>query len=578
MFTEKTLPLTPVQPSSASVSTRHGLLNWRQWLTFSNEVTFAASLAVIWVALYNNAFWQKTAAAMWHPTFDSSLFMLTLVVLTITLHATLVLLIPRRALRIATGALFIVAALSSYFCNTYGVVLNKDMMRNMAQTDAAEVGGLINAGMLVNLLLLGILPAVLLQQVRIPIWPRRVRLRQRMIFLGLAWLLSIAGVFAASPSYAVFFREYKPLRFMLIPAAPVSSSFGILSAGGARSHDGPLLDPAGPAHSIAAQRIGTQAARPRVIFMVVGETARAANFSLGGYHQRTNPELAAVPSLTYFDHASSCGTATALSVPCMFSSFDRSNFKVADADRYLNLLDTLAAAGLDVEWRDNNAGCKGVCARIRTLTYAGRSDPQMCPESYCYDEVMLSDLGQRLQQIDRDTVIVFHQIGSHGPAYAERYPPRFERFKPACHSHELHRCSDAEVRNAYDNTIAYTDHVLARQIELLRAATHLDSMLIYASDHGESLGEHGVYLHGMPYSFAPQEQTAVPMLLWASSTMRSRLGLDSNCLQQQAHEPVSHDNLYHTLLGALGLRNQAYRAGLDLLAGCSSTGHRGDRA
>ena len=146
---------------------------------------------------------------------------------------------------------------------------------------------------------------------------------------------------------------------MLIPAAPLSSAIGVLSASHAMPHDQQLLDPAGNAQLSAAR-----SARPRVIFMVVGETARAADFSLGGYQRRTNPELGAVTNLAYYDHASSCGTATAISVPCMFSSFDRGNFKVGEADHYLNLLDTVSAAGVDVEWRDNNAGCKGVCARF----------------------------------------------------------------------------------------------------------------------------------------------------------------------------------------------------------------------
>ena len=137
---------------------------------------------------------------------------------------------------------------------------------------------------------------------------------------------------------------------------------------------------------------------------------------------------------------------------------------------------------------------------------------------------MLEDLTQRVDTVQRDTVIVFHQIGSHGPAYAERYPPQFEIFKPVCRSSELQRCTVEEVRNAYDNSIAYSDFVLSRQIEILRkAADRFDTMLIYASDHGESLGERGVYLHGMPYAFAPEDQKRVPMLMWTSPAFRSRM-------------------------------------------------------
>jgi glucan phosphoethanolaminetransferase (alkaline phosphatase superfamily) len=182
---------------------------------------------------------------------------------------------------------------------------------------------------------------------------------------------------------------------------------------------------------------------------------------------------------------------------------------------------------------------------------------------------MLKDLGERLRTIKRDTVIFFHQIGSHGPAYSERYPAAFERFKPACRAYELQHCSQQEVVNAYDNTIAYTDHVLSRQIEMLRAAADtIDGLLIYASDHGESLGEQGVYLHGMPYRFAPRVQKEVPMLLWVSDGYAQRAQLNISCLRQRSKAPVSHDALYHTILGAAEVRDRAYDPSLDVLSSC----------
>jgi lipid A ethanolaminephosphotransferase len=170
---------------------------------------------------------------------------------------------------------------------------------------------------------------------------------------------------------------------------------------------------------------------------VVGETARAANFQLGGYTRATNPQLSAIDGLVYFPETTACGTATALSVPCMFSHLPQREFEVDEAHRYTNVLDALQGAGLDVEWRDNNAGCKGVCARVRQISYHGRQNSTFCRESNCYDEIMLTDLPGKLATFTRDAVIVMHQIGSHGPAYAERYPPQFEKFKPACRSNEL---------------------------------------------------------------------------------------------------------------------------------------------
>lgn len=532
-------------------------------------VHFSAITAVIWVAFYNSTFWQLTGTAMWHGGTGSILFMATLAVLLVVMQTTLLLmLVTARAMKMAVSALFVVAALSSYFCGAYGVIFNQDMMRNVFQTDAAEVGGLMTAAMLWHLFALGIVPAILVQRVKFPVQDWKRQLRARGGFLAVAWLAVIAGLFSTPADYAVFLRQHKPLRYTIVPAAPLISSIGLLSASVRDTRTGPLLNPGG-----SVRHVGTSHTRPLVLLLVVGETARAADFELGGYQRETNPHLESVDGLTYFDHATSCGTATAISVPCMFSPLRRRDFDVDNAGRYVNLLDTLVAAGFDVQWWDNNAGCKGVCARIKTVEYAQRRNAQSCPHSYCFDAVMLDDLARELDGVQHDTVIVFHQIGSHGPAYAERYPPQFEIFKPACRTSELSQCTIDEVRNAYDNTIAYTDYVLSRQIALLNAASdRADTMLIYASDHGESLGERGIYLHGMPYAFAPDEQKQVPLLIWTSAAFRARQRLDQNCFQKNAHAPVSHDNLYDTVLGAAGLRNDVYNRKADLLADCEPAG------
>ncbi len=457
-------------------------------------------------------------------------------------------------------------ALSSYFASAYGAVMNQDMMRNVLETDPAEIGGLINFDLLAHVLLLGVLPAALVWRVALPSSTWRERLRQRLVFVGSSLALCAAALFACSANYAVFFREYKPVRYALSPAAPIVSLAGLLSVHERRDPRVPLIDVAGN-----VQRIAAPERKPLVLFLVVGETARAANFQLGGYARATNPRLRNVPGVVYFDHATSCGTSTAVSVPCMFSHLPREHFDVERADRYTNLLDTLVKADFAAEWRDNNAGCKGVCARVVEVSYPGEVHPANCPNSYCYDEVMLGDLAARLEMMQQDSVVIFHAIGSHGPAYSERYPPQFEIFKPACRSNELQRCSHQQIVNTYDNSIAYMDYVLWRQIELLQAnADRLDGMLIYVSDHGESLGEQGIYLHGMPYSFAPRVQKEVPMLLWASPGYVQRTGLSMGCVRARSHEAVSHDNLYHTVLGALAVRDAVYDPALDILSGCRS--------
>uniref|UniRef100_UPI0012FE841F phosphoethanolamine transferase n=1 Tax=Macromonas nakdongensis TaxID=1843082 RepID=UPI0012FE841F len=310
-----------------------------------------------------------------------------------------------------------------------------------------------------------------------------------------------------------------------------------------------------------------------LIVLVVGETARAANFGLGGYARDTTPRLRALAQageLAYFRNVSSCGTNTQTSVPCMFSGQGRSDY---DADLYReNLLDVLQRAGLAVLWLDNQSGCKGVCDRVPHASTRERPDPEFCPDGECLDEVMLRALPAELERLDparraRGTVVVLHQMGSHGPAYHLRSPARFKTFGTECTSAALQNCPPEQIVNAYDHSLRYTDHLLASTIDWLRAQPR-PSALLYVSDHGESLGEKGLYLHGMPYAMAPTEQTHVPMLFWQSPQMAQRAGLSTDCLRRQADRPLSHDHLFHSMLDLGGVRTQVYRPELDLFQPC----------
>jgi lipid A ethanolaminephosphotransferase len=553
-------------PATRSVRLRE---RWAAGIPCSSDVAFAFGVSFIWLALYNVHFWQLSAQAMWHPSAGSVFFMASLFVLAWVVLALLLLLSPTRwVMRAVASVMFIMAAFGAYFMSEYGAIMNQEMMRNVLQTDRAEVGALLNSDVVLHAVLLGLVPALLVWRVRLPEIRWRTQMGRRAMTIVVALGVAVAGIFANSADYATFFREHKPVRYTLNPIAQLVSLVGLATHSDKAKANVPLINPAGKTEHTA----GTSA-KPLVLFLVIGETARAANFQLGGYARETNPELAQISGLTYFSSTSSCGTSTAISVPCLFSHLPRTEFKVDEASRYMNLLDALVQAGFDVQWRDNNSGCKGVCARVANTDYNQQPDSQYCRDSNCFDAVMLDDLKDSLRKIERNTVIVFHQKGSHGPSYSERYPPEFEKFQPACRSNQLQHCSSREITNAYDNTIAYTDHVLASQIRVLReASSQLDSVLIYVSDHGESLGENGVYLHGMPYAFAPAAQKEVPMLIWTSEGYVRREQLQPDCLRSEAKLPVSHDFFYHTVLGAAELRNQAYDRHLDLIAGCRRGG------
>ncbi len=530
-----------------------------------SELPLVVGAPLLWLALYNFRFWRDTSAAMWQPSLEGVLFLASLMLVTLVLEVLLVLFLPGRLLRTVACVLCLFAAPIAYFSDTYGVFVGKEMLRNVMATDAAEVAELISPRLILYLLLLGVVPCLVILRIEVPALGWRRRLAERGAFFAVAVGLGLLGALASSAGYASFLREHKPLRYFLNPVVPVYNAARLWMASAPPLEKAALADVGG-----VATRTEDGVARPLVLFLVVGETARAANFQLGGYERATNPELSQIDELVYFPRATACATATAMSLPCLFSHVGREDFDPDVAEHSTNLLDALAQAGLDVEWRDNNSGCKGVCDRVRNFKYTQSADPTLCPAAHCYDEHMLRDLPTVLRNLKQDSVIVFHQVGSHGPTYSDRYPPAFDVFEPACRSNRLDQCSREEVLNAYDNSILYTDHVLARQIALLRdASDQIDSLLIYVSDHGESLGENGLYLHGMPWALAPAYQKEVPFLIWMSPGYEQRTGSSAACLEAQADAEISHDEIFHTVMGALGVRSPVYRASWDLFSRCA---------
>ncbi len=319
-------------------------------------------------------------------------------------------------------------------------------------------------------------------------------------------------------------------------------------------------------------------ARPPLLMLVVGETARAQNFGLNGYTRNTTPALArwqADEGLVNFSQVQSCGTNTKVSVPCLFSPLTRTQGGDKTPE-HENLLDVLQRAGLAVLWIDNQAGCKGVCARVPNASTLDLKLPGLCDSGECLDPAMLVGLDERIAALDpvrraRGVVLVMHQMGSHGPAYFKRSAPDRKPFLPECTSNTLSDCPPEQLVNAYDNSIATTDHFLDLSLQWLKAkekAGAFQTGLIYLSDHGESLGENGLYLHGVPYALAPQQQTHVPMVAWLSPSLQQRSGVGGACLRAQADKPISHDHLFHSVLGLMDVQTQAHELSLDILAPC----------
>lgn len=462
------------------------------------------------------------------------------------------------------------AAGASYFIANYGVVIDKAMMQNVFETDTREACELLSWHMVFSVGLLGLLPAWLIARADIG-FPHGLRgLFTRAGIAGGSLALALLLLVLLFKSLAPAVREHRELRFLLTPTNTIQALHGYLRSKWRRPLVvAPLGGDAMRGRAWAGNR------RRTVTVLVVGETARAKNFSLNGYRRATNPLLARQPGLINFSQVASCGTATAVSVPCVFSALGREHYSDTRAASQEGLLDVLAHAGFQVLWRDNNSGCKGVCDRVafEDLSQPTPGDP-FCEGDECHDERLLAGLPELIRNSTGDLVVVLHQKGSHGPAYARRYPRGFGRFGPVCTTNEFEQCSRASIEAAYDNTILYTDYFLSKTIDLLRTSTStegVDTAMLYFSDHGESLGENNLYLHGAPYLFAPSEQTHVPMMLWMSDGFSRRFGIDRTCLMARRDQPVSHDNVFHSVLGMLDVNTAVLNPRLDLFRACTRT-------
>lgn len=472
-----------------------------------------------------------------------------------------------RLLKPVAALLILLAAGGSHFIATFGIYLDPSMLRNALRTDPAEAGELIGLALLASLLFKGVLPAALMWRVplrRLPFWRAQ---GQRALWLLGALLLLVAAILVEFRPLSSMMRNQRELRYLITPANVLWSTGSVVAAdlkGAAKPRQAIGLD-AAPGPRMSART------RPMRVVLVVGETARAANWGLNGYARQTTPELAAVPGLINFPQASSCGTNTEVSVPCMFAPVGRRDY---DEDRIRgseSLLHVLARAGVEVLWRDNQSGCKGVCDGLPSQEMVQINPPGLCADGRCLDEALLAGLDERLTRAQGSGLIVLHMLGNHGPSYFRRYPERFARFQPACPSDDLRQCDSTAIANAYDNALLYTDHVLATLIARLKAqaqSDQVDTAMIYLSDHGESLGESNLYLHGLPWAIAPEVQKRVPMVMWFSDGLARQERLDLDCLRRRAAQPAAHDHLFHTLLGLLDVQTALHEPALDLLAGC----------
>lgn len=541
-----------------------------------NPLTLGA-LTALWIATVCNwPMWRAMSALPEMATTRGWLFMLAFgAIVACATALVLAFFAWSRSIKAAIAVFLTSAALCAHFMGSYGVVIDPTMMLNALQTDVRETRDLVGLPMMFSVLALAAVPIAALW--RLPV--RRLRfgaqLGRNLLAMLLLCVAMVGLVIASFADLSSTMRNNRSMRYLV---NPLNAYFGLAVIAVEAN-----AKPKGPPQPIGldARVVRSAATLPPLLLLVVGETARSDHFSLNGYARPTNPELAPLGVISFRD-VTSCGTNTAASLPCMFSHLGKRAFENRERE-FENLLDVLQRAGLAVLWIDNQSGCKGLCERVsNALANAPASSDRplpagLCTAAECLDAALLHDLDSRLAALPaarraQGVVIVLHQMGSHGPAYFKRSPSARKPFLPECTNNALQQCEPNSLINAYDNSIAYTDHLLAGSIAWLKSkADGFNGQMLYVSDHGESLGENNLYLHGLPYAVAPRAQKHVPMIFWQATTANvatSDIAAEASCLLRLRDIPLTHDNLFHTVLGLVGVSAAEYQKTGDAFASC----------
>lgn len=464
------------------------------------------------------------------------------------------------------ASIFVVGAASgAYFMQAYGIVIDSNMITNVLQTDFNEASDLINLQMIFVILLLSLPPLWF-------IWRRNFSkstfgklILQRLMLALLGISIAVVSLIVSFQAFSSTMRNHKEIRYLINPYNGIYAVFK-------------KIDDSQKRKSKDLVKIGEGAyiegTIDPIVFLVVGETARSDHLGLNGYLRDTTPLLSSRKDILSFKNAWACGTSTAESLPCMFSHLSREEF-FDRSENYENLLDVLKRAGLDVLWVDNQSGCKGVCARIPASNQEIIEGNINCRDDGCFDAAVLNNLQKKIEDLPKPgkakgTVILVHQMGSHGPAYYKRSSSDRKAYFPECDSSALQTCSRDQVVNAYDNSIRETDYFISNAIDWIKE-TYPDrpTAMMYVSDHGESLGENNIYLHGLPYSLAPDAQKRIPWIAWFSESFKREKFDENGCAALlDVDAKISHDNYFHSVLGMMNVKSEIYNRDLDIFKKC----------
>lgn len=532
-----------------------------------SSVWFTFVAAVYFILILNMGFWEDVHQILNKEDSIKIGFAISLPVLLIAvLNIIFSFFTIKRFEKFFFSFVLLTSAIVNYATYHYGVYMDKHMIANVMETNTTEATSYLNPSFYMWIFFTGILPILILIVTNIEYRPflkeagrKGISISVSLALIGVIWALYFLDYSAIGRNHHGVERKIVPVFYLLNSYKYFRNTYF-------------TTKPPFQQKGLDATRYDDAAAadtKTDLTIVILGETARAQSYELNGYPRPTNAHTKDMGVIS-FQNMTSCGTATALSVPCIFSMLGRDGYSEKVYRNSDNVMDVLGHAGIELLWIENDEGCKGVCKRIPTIT-ADVAESDYCNGKMCRDDVLLADLQKHIDAMaGKNAMIVLHIMGSHGPTYYLRYNDEHRFFKPDCPRSDIQNCGREEIVNTYDNTILFTDFVMSQVINTLKANEKtFNTSLMYFSDHGESLGEGGVYLHGMPYAIAPAEQTRVPLIVWVPDKTAKRKGINLECLKDKAKTGAfSHDNISHSLLGIMNVRTSLYRPDLDIFSGC----------
>ena len=462
-----------------------------------------------------------------YKSFNGIVLIVSLVILMLVLNAFVLYLLfslSRHVGKVLLILFFIVSSIAVYFVNTYSVIIDESMIGNILNTNYEESSSFFSFKVILYVIFLGIIPSIYIAKVKIT----KVPLKEFSITSSLTLVFIAVLVFVNASNWLWIDKNSKRLGGLAMPWS-YSVNTPLFYIHKFKKNEKEILLP----NAVIKDN------EKSVVVLVIGESARRQNFSLYGYKKNTNPLLSKTENVFHFN-ANSCATYTTAGVKCILEH------KNSD-DLYEILPNYLYRNNVEVIWRTTNWGEPPVHIKNYQNKEALKAD---CKGVECdYDEVLLRGLKEQIQASKKNKIlIVLHTSTSHGPTYSKKYPPQFETFKPVCNSVELGKCSQNELLNAYDNTIVYTDYILHSVIEDLKELKEYKSTMIFVSDHGESLGEKNLYMHGVPISIAPKEQYEIPFIVWVSDHSK----------QLKPNETLTQNHVFHSVLKFLNVESPVY--------------------